>query len=227
MAVIAISRQFGSGAEAIAHKVSETLRYDYVDKELISTVAQEAHADEKTIMRFDERGRHPVLHLLMKYVIGEQRVVPAWPTYYYSNEFEVLSVREGKSPVSTASYRRLVEDVIKKLWERGDVVIVGRGATSILFGRRDVLSVRIMAPLEYRLQRVMLEQGLEHRDSLRLIKRTDKQQARYIRQSYGVEGDKADHHKLLFDMGTTSEQVVIQTICRAASRLCETEIASV
>jgi len=30
MAVIAISRQFGSGAEAIAHKVAEALRYHYV-----------------------------------------------------------------------------------------------------------------------------------------------------------------------------------------------------
>ena len=77
------------------------------------------------------------------------------------------------------------------------------------------------------MQRVMLEQGLEYRDAQRRIKRTDKQQARYIRQSYGVKGDKPDHHRLLFDMGTTSEEVVIQAICRAASGLCETEIASV
>ncbi len=227
MAVITISRQFGSGAEAIARKVSEALRYAYVEKELISAVAQEAHTDEKTIMRFDERGRHPILHFLMKYVIGEKRIVPAWPTYYFSSELEILSVREGKSSVSTASCRKLFEDVIEKLWERGDVVIVGRGATAILFGRPNVVSVRIIAPLEYRLQRVMLEQGFEHRDALKLIKRTDKQQARYISQSYGVKGDKPDRHKLLFDIGTTSEEVVIQTICRAASELCETEIASV
>jgi len=197
MAVITISRQLGSGAEAIALKVSEALRYAYIDKELISAVAQEARTDERTIIRFDERGRHPILHFLMKYVIGEKRIVPAWPTYYCSDEFAVMSVREGKSSASTTSCRKLFEDVIEKLAERGDVVIVGRGATSILFGRRDLVSVRIIAPLEYRLQRVMLEHGLEYRDALRLIKRTDKQQARYIRQSYGVMGDMPAHHKLL------------------------------
>jgi len=227
MAVITISRQLGSGAEAIAQKVSGALGYACVDKELISAVAQEAHTDERRIMRFDERGRSPILHFLMKYVIGEERIVPAWPTYYSSSEFEVLSVREGKSSVSTASCRKLFEDVIEKLWKRGDVVIVGRGAAAILFGRPKVVSVRIIAPLEYRLQRVMLEQGLEHRDALRFIKRTDKQQARYIRQSYGAKGDKPDQDKLLFDIGTTSEEAVIEAICRAVSDLCETEIASV
>jgi cytidylate kinase len=227
MAVITISRQIGSGAEAIAQKVSEALEYAFVDTELVSAVAQEAHTDETTIMRFDERGRHPVLHVLMKYVIGEKRIVPAWPTYYYSDEFAALSVREKKSPMSRASCWKLFEDVIEKLWERGDVVIVGRGATAILYGRGDVVSVRITAPLEYRLRRVMLEQGLEHRDAVRLIKRTDKQQARYIRQGYGVKDDKRDLHRLSFDVGITSEEVVVQTICRAVSELCEPEIESV
>lgn len=57
LAATEISRQLGSGAEAIAQKVSEFVGYAYVDKELIATAAPQAHADEKTIMRFDERGR--------------------------------------------------------------------------------------------------------------------------------------------------------------------------
>jgi len=199
----------------------------YVEKELISAVAQEAHTNEKTIMRFDERGRHPILHFLMKHVIGEQRIIPAWPTYYWSDEFETQSVREGKSSVSTVSCPKLFEDVIQKLWERGNVVIVGRGATIILSGRCAVLSVRIIAPLEYRLQRVMLEQGLEYNDALKLVKRSDRQQARHIRQNYGVKGDSPDRYKLLFDMGKASEETVVQTICRAASEFHETERTSI
>jgi len=227
VAVITISREIGSGAEAIAEKVAEALRYDYAEKDLISVVAQEAHADEETIMRFDERGRHPILHFLMKYVIGERRIIPAWPTYYWSDEFETLSVREGRSPVSTVSCRKLFEDAIKKLWERGNVVIVGRGASIILSGRSAVLSVRIIAPLEYRLHRVMLEQGVEYKDALKLINRTDRQQNRYIKQNYGLKDDKPDRYKLFFDMGETSEEAVIQSICRAAAEFDETEIASV
>lgn len=227
MAVIAISRQFGSGAEAIAQQVSEVLGYACLDKELISMVARETHSDERTIMRFDERGRHPILNFLMKYVIGEERIIPAWPTYHSSYELSTRSVREGRSSVSRTSCQRFFEDVIEKAWKRGDVVIVGRGAASILLGRPDVLSVRIAAPLEYRLQKVMLERYLHRRDAAKLIKRMDKERARFHRQRYGLKGDSSDRYRLSFDMGQTSEEEAIETICRTASGLSGAEIAPV
>jgi cytidylate kinase len=39
MAVITISRQFGSGGREVAARVCELLGYDYFDKELIAQVA--------------------------------------------------------------------------------------------------------------------------------------------------------------------------------------------
>lgn len=103
-----------------------------------------------------------------------------------------LSVKEAKSSVSIISCRKLFEDVIEKAWARGNVVMVGRGATEMIFGCPDVLSVRIVAALEYRLQRVMLERSLKRRDALKLIHHTDKELARFIRQNYDVKGDSPD-----------------------------------
>ena len=134
MAVITISRQFGSGGEEIARKVAETLGYDYVDKELIATVAQKAQTEESEVSRFDERGRHPIIHFLKKYLIGGNHVILAWPTYYWSDELEERLVREGKTSPSSASSHKLFESAIKKLGERGNVVIVGRGAGIVLAG---------------------------------------------------------------------------------------------
>jgi cytidylate kinase len=217
MAVITISRQFGSGGEVIAHKVAESLGYDYVDKELIVEVAQEAHTEESEVSRFDERGRHPIRHFLKRYLIGERRVIRAWPTYYWSDELEVRSVREGNTSISSVSCRKLFESVIQKLWERGNVVIVGRGAEIVLAGRPGVLSVCIVAPLAYRLQRVMQEQGLEHDDAIKHIKQIDKQRARYIKQNYGVNWDKPELYQLILDTEKISEETATQIICQAVS----------
>jgi hypothetical protein len=182
-----------------------------------------AHTDEKTIRRFDERGRHPLLHFLKHYMMGEHRIIPAWPAYYKKDEFETMSVRNSKTSVSALSCRTLFTDVIKKLCSSGNVVIVGRGANVILTGCRDVLSVRIIAPFEYRLERVMREKGLNHDDALKTIKRTDRQRARYIRQSYGLTFRETDRYDLLFDMGRTNEETVIQTVFQTTSALQEKE----
>ena len=260
MAVITISRQYGSGGEEIAHKVAETLGYDYVDKELIATVAQESQTEESEVSRFDERGRHPITHFLKKYLIGESHVIRAWPTYYWSDELEERLVREGKTSPSSASSRKLFESAIKTLGEQDNVVIVGRGAEIILAGWISVLPVRIIAPLEYRLQRVMREQGFEENDeevkakpgdvgaesaptvaspslplpvlpqatqpkvfergdALKLIKRTDKQRSRYIKQNYGVNWDKPELYQLILDTSQITEEAAANIICEAARGL--------
>jgi len=219
MAVITISRQFGSGGEEIAHKVAETLGYDYVDKELIATVAQEAQTEESEVSRFDEQGRHPITHFLKKYLIGERHVIRAWPTYYWSDELDERLVREGKTSPSNASSRKLFESAIKKLGDRGNVVIVGRGAEIVLGGRPEVLPVRIMVPLEYRLQRVMREQGLKSDGALKLIKKIDKQRSRYIKQNYGVNWDKPELYQLILDTSQITEEAATDIICEAARGL--------
>ena len=219
MAVITISRQFGSGGEEIAHKVAETLGYNYVDKELIATVTQEAQTEESEVSRFDEQGRHPIIHFLQKYLIGGNHVILAWPTYYWSDELEERLVREGKTSPSSASSPKLFESAIKKLGERGNVVIVGRGAEIVLGGRLDVLPVRIMAPLEYRLQRFMQKQRLEHGDALKFIKQTDKQRSRYIKQNYGVNWDKPELYQLILDTSKITEEAAANIICEAARGL--------
>jgi cytidylate kinase len=227
MSVIAVSRQVGTGAEGIARKAADSLRYDYVEKELISMVAREAKADEETILRFDERGAHPIVHFLKHFVLGDHRIVPAWPTYYRKCELETMSVRMGKASVSALSCPKFFEHVIKNLWLRGNVVIVGRGATAILSGCCAVLSVRFVAPLQNRLERVMLERGLNHDDALKTIKRTDRQRAWYMKQNYGINEDRPHQYDLLFDMARTTEEEVIETLCQEARSSTDKEIPSV
>ena len=216
MAVITLARQFGSGGEEIARKVAKYLAYDYVDKELIVAVAQEACLEEAEVHRFDERGRHPITHFLMRYLIGERHIIPGWGMdYAWSDELEVEAVRDGISLLSLRSSCIFFESVIKKLGERGYIVIVGRGAGIVLARQSHVLSVCITAPVEYRLQRVMQEKNLARDNALKLIEQMDSQRARYIKQHYKIQWDDPQFYHLILDTGKIDQEAASLIICQA------------
>jgi len=223
LVVITLARQFGSGGEEIARKVAQSLGYDYVDKELIAAVAQEARVDEAEVHRLDERGRHPITHFLMKYLIGERHIIPGWAgDYAWSDEIEIDAVKDGISRLSLRASRVFFESAIKKLGERGNVVMVDRGAGIVLARKSHVLSVCIRAPIEYRLQRVMQELNLARDDALKLMEQMDTQRTRYIKQNYGVSWDEPQLYHLILDTGRICQETASLIICQAALELGRT-----
>ena len=54
MAVITISRQYGSGGTEVANRVCELLNYKYLDKEIIAAAAAEAGLSGGEVVEFHE-----------------------------------------------------------------------------------------------------------------------------------------------------------------------------
>jgi len=54
MAAITISRQIGSGGDAIAARVCEILDYQYFDKRLMTQVAEEVGLSERELVDYSE-----------------------------------------------------------------------------------------------------------------------------------------------------------------------------
>jgi CMP/dCMP kinase len=220
MAIITLARECGCGGEEIALEVARTLGYACIDRRLTLSVAREAHADEAAVHECDERGQHPILHLLMKFLVGQRHLLPGWGMEYaWSDQLEVDAVKRGISPLSPRSSRALFESAIRAFGEQGNVVIVGRGAGIVLAHHSHVLSVMLRAPLEYRLRRVMQEEGVERDDALRQIQKVDTWQTRYIEQSYGVQWDDASLYHLLLDTGKVGEAAASWMIGNAALEL--------
>ena len=76
--------------------------------------------------------------------------------------------------------------VIEGAVATGQVVIVGRGAQAHLTHRRDVLHVRIIAPLEARLIYVTSREGLDQEAAHARILQKDQEHARYLESAVGV-----------------------------------------
>ena len=79
------------------------------------------------------------------------------------------------------------------------VVIMGRGANYLLRGVPFALRVRIVAPLEVRIERICEREGIDENSSRMLIERTDRERAGYLLSVYGSDGKDELDYDLIFD----------------------------
>ncbi|MGH2543273.1 MAG: AAA family ATPase, partial [Ardenticatenaceae bacterium] len=81
-------------------------------------------------------------------------------------------------------YYEAIREVMNRLAERGNVVIVGRGSSHILRGNRHVLRVGVVAHLEDRIERVMNRNRITREEAQKLIDARDKARAYYFKRLF-------------------------------------------
>ena len=176
MSAITISRELGTDAPTIAHLVADMVGYEWLDKALIREVARVADVPEAEVERFDEVGERPFIRFLKDLLEpGGSASYGAWwasefPGGMVASALPPIEEEGGEAPIlDHERYKDLVRTVMARLADRGDVVIVGRGGQVLLKGRRDVLSVRLVAPLEFRKQVVVAREKIDAEAAADLI----------------------------------------------------------
>jgi len=159
MAILTISREYGSGGRDIGRLVAERLSYRYVDKELL-------FAELKQI---GERWARAAREL--------DEVCPTvWERYDWQYR----------------GYVAQVEALILAYAAEDNVVIIGRGGSFLLREVPFCLRVRLVAPLEERITRIMAREQLNRTAAQRLIKQVDGDRACFIKANYGSAWDSED-----------------------------------
>ncbi len=127
--IITISREFGSGAGEVGKLVAAELGYEYCDKTIILNAARESNIDVERILRWDEKS-------------GSNLGFAQSLFDFYSRPIDE-KVFEAQS------------QVIKKIGEKGNCVIVGRNANSILKHFDNTLHVFFCADSNWKLERLL------------------------------------------------------------------------
>jgi len=78
----------------------------------------------------------------------------------------------------------LFEKVVTDIAERGNCVIVGRGANWFLRHRDDAFHAFLYAPHDEKMRRVVA-QGEKERDAAHLLESVDRERAAFVRKYYG------------------------------------------
>jgi cytidylate kinase len=202
MTVITISRQYGSGGDEIAGRLCKILGYQQFDKSLITQAAAESGISEEEIYDYSEEN-HKVNTFLDRVFsrAALMNAVPMWDDaagmYYAEN-----------SQLSEELMLTLVRKAILSAHTSGQMVILGRGSQVLLKDQANVLHIRIIAPIEDRIQRVKEElKQSKHsfeakveirREAQDLIRQRDEASADYLKQYYQVDwADPGLYHAVL------------------------------
>ncbi len=166
MAILAISYEFGSGAEEIGRAVEKQLSYEYI---ALGRVLDEAKQTGKKWERFS-----------IEYGEGSPNI---WERYDWS----------------FMGFMALVQSIILGHALRDNVVIMTRGANYLLRGIPHALRIRVVAPVEKRIVRVMSKEDISHDTARLLVRQADWEIASVIRQLYGKKWDDPEAYEIKFD----------------------------
>ena len=155
--IITIGRQFGSGGREIGEKLAARLGYAFYDKEILTMAAEDSGFSASAMEHYDEKPSGSLIYSL--YMTG---------------------AATGDNLPLNQQLAFAQFNVIRKVAQAGNCIIVGRCADYVLREKNNLLTVFLHAPLEYRIQRVMTENSIDSRSlAEKTIKKQDRARAEY------------------------------------------------
>ena len=207
MAVITISRELGSGGDAICDMICDQLGFCRVDKAVLMDVAQEAGIDVDAVLEM-ERG-----------FAKRARLVSGEMTSLYRKQRTAF---EKEGVMDDRTFAEVLRDAVEDYARQGDAVIVGRGGQMLLRDWPKVLHVRLFAPEQVRAQRLMAREGLTEAVALRRVQESDEQKRQFIRQMFNnADWRNPKYYSLTIDTATVPAEAAAQVIVLAAKAVTQ------
>ncbi|MGD2124980.1 MAG: cytidylate kinase-like family protein [Desulfobacteraceae bacterium] len=164
MAVITISRQFGAGGTTLGGRLAKRLGYGYVDDQLVKEVAQKAGVSLDQVKTFEKRGTSKLMKLL------DWVVSPDFIERHTSNRGHLAENR----------YVDEVKNIILKLYEKGNVVIIGRGGNYTLRSYPNTIHVLLVADMKHRIEFLSKNYEMRRSQAEKAIRRADMIRNRFL-----------------------------------------------
>ena len=193
--VIAVEREYGSGAGTIAKKLADRLGWSLWDRQITSEIARRLKCDVRAVEQREERLDSGFYRLAKIFMRG------SFEQAYTGTGLELLDA-EGLS--------RIFEKVIKDIASKGKCVIVGRAAPYFLRERPNTFSVFIFAPYEEKLRR-LLALGNTRAEAENLLETVDEERAAFIKRYYNNVWPKRDLYHAMLN-SKVGDQTVIDVI---------------
>jgi len=186
--VITVSREPGSGGRIVAEGVAKRLGLDLFHREIIQEMAQSAHISARLLETLDEKGLS-VLEDWVATLVNEKHL---WPDQYLQHLMKVIGT----------------------IAKHGRAVIVGRGANFIL-PPEGIFRVRILAPLEMRVQNVARHFGVPVQEAKRRVLRTESDRRAFVRKYFHADIADPVNYDLMINTGALSIEAAENTVLGA------------
>ncbi len=172
--VVSVSRQVGTAGEDVARALAARLEFRFIDYQVIQDAAQEAGVSPETVSEAEHTPS------LMTRLLESLARNPSMPSAGWADPIPLAA-----SPLYTSSdYRRFAEQAIREMADQGNCVIVGHAAQVILRERFDTVRVLVTGSREHRVRRIKAGMGIDDKEALKIIEKTDNERLDYFRRFY-------------------------------------------
>ena len=201
MPIITISKEFASGGQEIGRRVAKLLKIDYFDREIVKAVASKSHVSEFEVDLYEE-DRYDKMQVFFSRVIDPIIVrenlkasFPLIPSVPEKKKGELKTKKrfvpyscETNGWLDSDIYQEMVQTFIEELSKKKiDSVIAGRGGQCILKNKKNCLHVRIVAPLEDRIERAIKVKNVDPKKAKKIVTEIDDRRHAYIKHYYNED----------------------------------------
>lgn len=208
MAVITISRQFGAGGKTLGEMVANKLEYALFDNELIQMVAEQAKVSmggvEKIEKESSGRFRNFLSDMIPKTLSG---MIPR----------AVTDQKNGAIPQDTMQeevYVDVLREIITKIANGGNAVIIGRGGQYILKDNKNAFHVLAAANKNDRVKFLEKKYGLSPKDAQKAVDLDDKRRVNLYRKLKKTDYDQPLVYHLVLNTSKTDLETACELVCK-------------
>ena len=227
MKVITIGGLTGGGGRIIGPLIARKLRYEYVDREIMTKIAEVLNVDVDSVRKVDEGEKIGGSGFLerLKNIFEKTAFYGGDPLYgsnifgYLTQEYEdvkeMIYEREG---VAKEAYFEKLSEVVNELSQIGNVVIVGRGASIILKDDEDTLKIGMVADKSERINRISQRYKIDSEKAELIIDERDKARQLNFKDMFGVDDPDSPN---IYDVVINTSKVSIKDSVRTVLNLVE------
>lgn len=198
MAVISISRQFGAGGKTLALKVAEKLNYSVAHEQIIEKMAERVELTQEGVRifetEFDFSSGGDVAKLASKSFIG--RIFDSKRKY-----------------MDAQQYVQLLHEIVPQIIEKGNMVILGRGAQFILKNHKDTYHVLLVADESDRIRFMEESYQLSREQARQAVARQGKRRLKLMKLFHDEGYDLPEHYDLVLNMSKIDMPHAVELVC--------------
>ena len=200
MPIITISRLYGSGGSEVAARVARSLGWTLLDNEVVDAVAERLGMTRAEVTAREERVPSLVERLADAMALGTPEMMPG--------------VADTPLPPSEERLVEVTRRVVEEAVAHGPVVVVGRGAQSMLADRTDAIHVFCYAPRASLVARAAKRLGVDTAEATRVVDDTNRQREQYVKKHWNRAWRAAESYHLCVNTDWLGIDLTADTIVK-------------
>jgi len=194
--VLTIEREYGCGGGTIASQLADHLGWKLWDQLLTEEIARLAHVSPSAVKRCDERMDSRLYRLARTFWRG---------SYERSSPL-------GNEVFDTDRMMTLMQQIMNRIGQEGNSVVVGRGAPFFLRENPEAFHVFLYAPRAEKIRRVVHD-GQTRSEAEDLVDSVDHERVAFIKHYFDADWPTRSLYHVMLNTAV-GDEAVIQTILK-------------